>query len=206
MSNNHRASQRRRVSQEAAELLYTGQEKEYKQAKLRAARILGVHILPSNAEVAMELDQIADGREGKTRREKLVQMRRVALQIMQVLENFKPILVGSVCRGTAHNNSDIDIVAYTQDSQKIISILQRNNYAIMKTEAQTITKEGKRSDSFHIYVNLPSNNQVEIVIRSPEDANQFVKCEIYRDIITGLTTQQLQQVLKETPRQKFLPT
>ncbi len=76
----------------------------------------------------------------------------------------------------------------------------------MKTEAQTITKEGKRSDSFHIYVNLPSNNQVEIVIRSPEDANQFVKCEIYRDIITGLTTQQLQQVLKETPRQKFLPT
>ena len=56
---------RRRVAREAALLLYTGQEREFLQAKRRAAEILGVRILPSNREVAEELDRIADEREGE---------------------------------------------------------------------------------------------------------------------------------------------
>lgn len=194
------------MAQEAAELLYTGQEKEYKQAKLRAAKTLGIRILPSNAEIATELDRIAEEREGKTRGEKLVQMRRQALQIMQVLKNFNPVLVGSVWRGTAHHNSDIDIIVYAKKPEQTIKALQKNNCTITKTEVQTITKQGKKEQSFHIHVTLPSNNQAEIVVHSPEDIDRQAKCEIYRDTVTGLTIQQLQQVLKENPKQKFLPT
>ena len=206
VSHHHRANQRRRIAQEAAELLYTEQEKEYKQAKFRAAKTLGVHVLPSNAEVATELDRIAEEREGKTRQERLAQMRHEALQIMQLLKNFNPLLVGSVWRGTAHHNSDIDIIAYTQSPQQIVSTLQKNNYKITKTNAQTVTKKGQKTHSFHIHINLPSNNQAEIVIHNPENTNRQPRCEIYRDTITGLTTQQLQQTLKENPQQKFTPT
>jgi len=205
VSYNHRANQRRRVAQEAAGMLYTGQEKEYKQAKLRAAKILGVHVLPSNAEVAMELDRIAEEREGKTRQQRLVQMRREALQIMRVLRNFNPILVGSVWRGTAHRNSDIDIATYAKNPQEIVSTLQKYKYPIKRTEIQTVTKKGKKGQSFHIYVDFPSNDHAEIVVRGPEDINCKVLCEIYGDVVTGLTIKQLQRVLEENPKQKALP-
>jgi len=206
VSHNYRADHRRRIAQEAAELLYTGQEKEYKQAKFRAAKTLGVHVLPSNAEVAVELDRIAGEREGETRLERLIQMRRKAIRIMEVLEDFSPILVGSVWRGTANRNSDIDIVVYAQNPQNIVSALQKNNYIITKNEVQTITEKGEKRQSFHIYVNLPSNNQAEIVVRNLEDIDRRVKCETYGDAVTGLTIQQLRQVLRENPQQKFLPT
>ena len=58
-----------RVTREAATLLYFGAEKEYKQAKQKAAQTFGVHFLPSNLEVALELDKIAEENEGrKTKR------------------------------------------------------------------------------------------------------------------------------------------
>ena len=206
VSHNHRTNQRKRVAQEAAGMLYTGQEKEYKQAKLRAAKILGVHVLPNNAEVAIELDRIAEEREGKTRQERLVRMRREALQIMRVLKNSSPILVGSVWRGTAHRNSDIDIATYAKNPHQIVSTLQKNNYPIKRAEVQTFTKEEEKGQSFHIYLDFPSNNHAEIVVRNPEDISCRVRCEIYGDIVTGLTIKQLQRVLEENPKQKFLPT
>ena len=53
-----------RVVREAATLLYFGAEKEYKQAKEKAAETLGTHFLPSNLEVALELNKIAEENEG----------------------------------------------------------------------------------------------------------------------------------------------
>ncbi len=205
VDHSYRKDQRRRVAQEAAELLYTEQEKEYKQAKLRAARDLNVHILPSNAEIAKELDRIAGDREGKARQRRLVQMRYEALQIMQILENFNPILVGSLWRGTVHRNSDIDIFTYAQDAQKIASALKEKKCAITKTEIHTVTKKGAKKQNLHVYLNLPSGNQVEIVIHTLEEFGNLGKCEIYGDTIRGLTTQQLLQLLKEDPEKRFVP-
>lgn len=206
LSHSRRESQRRRIAQEAAELLYAEQEKEFKQAKLRAVETLGIHVLPSNAEIAIEIDRIAEEREGKTRREKLAQMRHFALQLMQVLKLFDPILVGSVWRGTAHHNSDIDIITYAENPQTIISTLQEKKFAITKAGARAVTKKGKKRRSFHIYVKLPLDNQAEIVIRSLDDVNRQTRCEIYGDNVTGLTIQQLQQVLRRNPQRKFVPT
>jgi hypothetical protein len=51
---------RRKVAREAAVLLYSEAEKEYKQVKLRAAKTFGAHFLSSNLEVALELDRIVE--------------------------------------------------------------------------------------------------------------------------------------------------
>jgi len=40
------------------------QKKEYKQAKMKAAKNCGVRIMPTNLEVALELDEIAEETEG----------------------------------------------------------------------------------------------------------------------------------------------
>ena len=200
-----RSSKRRQVAQEAAELLYTGQEKEYKQAKLRASRILGIRILPSNTEVAIQLDTISQEREGESRKKRLVQMRREAFQIMNTLERFHSILVGSVWRGTSHHNSDIDIRVYTDNSQEVISVLHKANYNIVNIKNQAITKKGAKKGSCHIYLELLSGTQAEIVIHNLEDLDKQEKCEIYGDDLTGLTKLQLQDVLSEDPERKFTP-
>ena len=58
---------RYKTAREAATLLYFGAEKEYKKAKLKAAKTIGVHFLPTNLEIAVEIDKIAELLEGKSR-------------------------------------------------------------------------------------------------------------------------------------------
>jgi predicted nucleotidyltransferase len=193
------------VAHEAAQLLYTEQEKEYKQAKLRASKNLGINVLPSNSEIAAEVDRLAEEREGTPRQDRLVQMRKEALRIMRILGRFHPILVGSVWRGTAHHNSDIDIITYAQNPQLVVAALRKNAYTVVKTEVQTVTKKGKQKQAFHIHIKSPETLQAEVVVRDPEDINRQVRCEIYGDIVTGLTVLQLRRVLKENSQQKFLP-
>jgi len=197
---------RQKVAKETANLLYFGVEKEYKQAKLKAARTFGVHFLPTNFEVAVEFDKIADEHEGHARKERLIQMRNEALKIMKILKAYNPKLIGSVWRGTIHRGSDIDIVLYQDSPYEIVDFLEQNNFKILQTGWVKITKRGKISSSFHVYLELSTNENVEIVIRSSEESNRKEKCEIYGDEITGLNVQKLERLLKENPTQRFVPT
>jgi len=187
-------------------LLYTLQEKEYKQAKKRAAKILGVRVLPSNFEVAEELDKIAEEREGRSRQERLLQMRREALQVMEFLKKFHPKLVGSVWRGSARKDSDIDIVTFSSAPKAVLAELRKSNFKIVKSEWLSVTKRGRKEASFHIHLTLSSGNEVEVVVRSSERIGVKERCEIYGDFVTGLNYLQLKRVLEENPLQKFVPT
>ena len=206
MGDNHSKNLKKRVAREAATLLYTSQEKEYKQAKIKAAETLGARFLPSNLEVAKELDRIAEEMEGPSRRGLLLQMRREALQIMRILEAFNPRLVGSVWRGTAHHNSDIDILTFSSDPNAVLEKLGDGDFRIVKAEWSSVTKEGRRESSFHIHLILPSSNKAEVVVRSPDKMGVVERCEIYGDRVTGLSYSQLKRVLKEDPHRKFVPT
>jgi len=196
---------RRKVAREAALLLYTEQEKEYKQAKRRATQILGIKVFPSNLEVAEEMDRIAEENEGSLRRERLIQMRKDALQLMGTLKEFYPKLIGSVWRGTAHRNSDIDIDTFSSTPENVLTKLKENHFQVEGTEWRSVTKGGKAESSFHIHLTLPSGNEAEIVVRSPENKNRFRRCEIYGDLMIGLNFSQLKKVLKENPLRRFVP-
>ena len=195
-----------KVAREAATLLYTQQEKEYKQAKQRAAETLGARLLPSNKNIALELDKIADEMEGSERTERLAQMRKDALRIMVILGDFHPRLIGSVWRGTAHKNSDVDIEAFTSDPIGVLERLTQNGLAFRTAEWQFVTKRLERERAFHIYLTLPSANEVELIVRSPEKMNEIDECEIYGDTVKGLNIHQLRRVLLIDPFQKFVPS
>jgi len=152
------------------------------------------------------LDKIAEEREGQSRQERLLQMRKETLKIMELLKNFHPKLIGSVWRGTARQNSDIDIVTFSSAPETVLAQLQKSNFRVTKTEWLSVTKVGKKESSFHIYLALPSGNEAEVVVRSPERINRLERCEIYGDVVTGLNYHQLQKILKENPLQKFVPT
>ncbi len=197
---------RKRVTREAATLLYLGAEKEFKQAKLRAAKAYNLHYMPTNLEVAMELDKIAEENETPTRQERLVRMRKEAMRIMKMLTEFDPVLVGSVWRGTIHYESDIDIIVHHNEPQGILKFLKENGFFIASSERIAVTKKGKKKDTFHVHIASPIKENVEVIVHSPEEACLGQKCEIYGDEIRGLHIQELERLLKEEPLKRFIPS
>jgi len=195
-----------RVAREAATLLYFGAEKEYKQAKEKAAKTLGAHFLPSNLEVALELDKIAEENEGAKRKERLIQMRKEALKIMKLLDAYCPVLIGSVWRGTTTQESDIDIAVYTDNPEEILKILKAKRVKISKTTWTTVNKHGTTLTSFHVYAETSAKHGLEIVARSSEEAEKKRKCEVFGDEMKGLKVQELEKVLKTNPTQQFIPS
>jgi predicted nucleotidyltransferase len=195
-----------RVAREAATLLYFGAEKEYKQAKTKAAETFGAHFLPSNLEIALELDKIAEENEGAKRKERLIQMRKEALEVMRLLGGFCPVLIGSVWRGTIKQGSDIDIAVYTDEPAKIVGILKAGGVRVLKTAWTTVNKRGVTLESFHIYAETSSKHGLEIVVRNREEAGKKRKCETFGDELKGLNIKELEKVLDNNPTQQFIPS
>ena len=195
---------RRRVAREAAWLLYTGAAEDYREAKLEAARSLGVETLPSNYEVALELDALAEEMEGEERRRRLLDMRREALEIMRLLSAFNPRLIGSVWRGTARRGSDIDIVVYAEDPVEVEELLMEGGYAIRDVEEVSVHKGGEIKTSCHIYIPL-NDYEAEIVVRHPDEMGRFERCEIYGDLKRGLTLSELERIMRVDPLRRFVP-
>ena len=196
---------KRRVAREAATLLYFGAEKEYKQAKDKAAKTFGAHFLPSNREVALELDNVTEEQEGSKRRERLIEMRHDALNVMRLLGAYCPILIGSVWRGTIRFGSDIDIAVYADDPEDVLFMIKTHGVKVNKTEWTTVNKNGDVLESFHIYAQINVKHELEIVVRSSEEVNKKRRCEAFGDELKGLNIQQLEKILQTNPVQQFIP-
>ncbi len=205
-SNEGTSSLRQKVAKEAATLLYFGSEKEYRQAKLKAAENFGAHILPSNLEIALELDKIAENTEGSARTERLIQMRTEALKIMKSLEKYYPVLIGSVWRGTIRCGSDIDIEVFHDEPEEIIPTLKAEGLEIIRVERITTTENKRIEASFHIHVQSSGKYAVEIVVRNAEQISRRRKCDTFGDEITGIKTTELRKLLQDNPVKKFLPS
>ncbi len=192
------------VAREAARLLYTGAAEEYKQAKEQAARNLGVNAKPSNHEVALELDLLADQREGEERKRLLVTMRDHALALMRLLSEYDPVLTGSVWRGTARRGSDVDINVYSSNPGDVESKLRSAGYSVVDSKEEVFTQRGRTMRSTHIFVVL-NEAKGEVVVGPPEERGEAERCEIYGDVKKGLNLEELEKLMKTDPLRKFVP-
>jgi hypothetical protein len=192
------------IAREAARLLYTGAAEEYKQAKEQAARNLGVNAKPSNYEVALELDLLADQMEGEERKRLLVTMRDHALALMRLLSEYYPVLTGSVWRGTARRGSDADINVYSSNPGEVESKLRLAGYSVEDSREEVFTQRGRTVRSTHIFVVL-NETKVEVVVRPPEERGKAERCEIYGDVKKGLNLEELEKLMKTDSLRKFVP-
>ena len=134
----------------AAELMYFDGVKEYLTAKRMASKQLGIDIFPSNAEIRDAVDQLAELHE-PNRGENLHQMRRVALEIMEILEEFHPRLIGSVLTGIIKSTSDIDLHVFADEYEEVIRVLDERGLEY-DFEMVTARKNNELRDFPHIYV------------------------------------------------------
>ena len=193
------------VAREAARLIYRGAAEEYKHAKEMAARSLGLNAMPSNHEVAEELDLLADREEGAKRREHLVRLRREALGLMKALDGYGPVLTGSVWRGTARRGSDVDINVYSDEPKKVEEALHNEGYEVNSIEEVVVNRAGRTIRAWHISVALGDGVHAEVVVRPEMERGEVERCEIYGDLKRGLKTAELEKLMRSDPLRKFVP-
>jgi predicted nucleotidyltransferase len=110
------------VAEEAARIMREQGVEDYLLAKRKAAERLGVtdaSILPRNREIEAAL--VAHQRLFASDRHKqdLAQLRRSALQAMQLMAEFEPRLVGPVLAGTASAHSDINLHLFADTTESV---------------------------------------------------------------------------------------
>lgn len=118
---------RRIVALEAARIMATEGQHNYKAAKTKAAERIGVkyrQALPSNIEVAEALraHQVFYG--GEKHFENLRFLRENAIRAMRALEKFCPRLVGPVLDGTADAHSRVSLHLFHDPPDEVLLHLQ----------------------------------------------------------------------------------
>ena len=116
------------IASTAARLMAEDGITDYHHAKKKAARQLGLadHVqFPDNAEVEAELRAYRSLYRGDDHPELLALLRRTALELLNLLADFRPYLTGSVLDGTAGEHSSIDILLFA-DSAKEVEIFLLN--------------------------------------------------------------------------------
>ena len=181
--------------------MYSRLYKEYKDAKETAAANLGLSVIPSNYEVAVELDRHAEEME-PNRQTRLIEMRTIALEIMRTLKEYQPRIIGSVWRGTIRKGSDIDIVLFSLHLNDIQNLL-RDTYKVKSAEKSPFFVEGIPKTSTHIKLEQ-DGHEIEVVIRPPEDYVEE-KCEVYGDIKRGISISELEKLMRTDPLRRFIP-
>lgn len=102
---------------------------DYDAAKRKAARqVIGddqprPNLLPDNFEIEEEVRKYQALFQGATQPLKLRELRELALQVMEQLEQFRPYLAGAVLNGTAGEHDDIHLQLFADSAKDVIMFL-----------------------------------------------------------------------------------
>ncbi|MFZ6674332.1 hypothetical protein [Undibacterium sp. Xuan67W] len=113
---------------------------DYGSAKRRAAKqLLGNQkvrgdVMPDNQQIEQEVREYNAIFFGDTQPQRLLELREIALDVMQLLERFNPYLVGAVMNGTAGDHSDIYLHLFTDNGKDVAIFLLNQDIRFEVTE------------------------------------------------------------------------
>lgn len=123
-------SLRREIAALAARMMAEDGISDFGFAKRKAARQLGAgpsDDLPNNNEIEAELRAWQALYQDEEHDERLTQMRRTAVDILQFLAPYRPYLTGGALDGTAGRYSELEIEAFPDSSKDVeIHFLNHN--------------------------------------------------------------------------------
>ena len=121
---------RREIAGLAARMMAEDGIADYGFAKRKAAKNLGAsdsESLPTNDEIETELRTYLSLYQEEEQPERLQELRLTALEIMELLADFRPYLTGAVLDGTAGRYAGIEIDLYADSAKDVeIALLSRN--------------------------------------------------------------------------------
>lgn len=113
---------RGRIAHLAARMIAVDGVRDYGLAKRKAARQAGApdsRNLPTNLEIEDALRAYQALYQADEHPEQLQQLRRLALEMMRLLEPFNPHLTGPVLSGSAGRHAEIHLHLYTDDVKEL---------------------------------------------------------------------------------------
>ncbi|MEQ1526770.1 MAG: hypothetical protein ABL911_08515 [Gallionella sp.] len=128
-NNQRRDLMREQLAHQAAKLMAQDGITDHTYAKRKAARQLGAadtQHLPSNGEIDDALRSFRQLFQSDTHPHILHGLREEALTQMQMLAEFHPYLTGSVLSGTAGEQSDINIMLFSDDEKAVLLFLLKH--------------------------------------------------------------------------------
>jgi hypothetical protein len=161
---------REHLAQQAAKLMAEDGITDHAFAKRKAAKQLGAsdtQHLPSNQEVDDALHSYRMLYQQNSHPDILYQLREEALAAMHMFAPFHPYLTGSVLSGTAGEQSDINLMLFSDDEKAVLLFLLRHSLEFEDGEwivrisgheetVPSYTLTGESGTQIHIIV-LPEN-------------------------------------------------
>jgi hypothetical protein len=120
---------REQLAHQAAKLMAQDGITDHAYAKRKAAKQLGAmdtQHLPSNDEIDTALRSFRQLFQSDTHPHVLQALREEAFFHMQLLADFQPYLTGSVLSGTAGEQSDINIMLFSDDEKAVLLFLLKH--------------------------------------------------------------------------------
>lgn len=124
---------RERLAQESARLMIEHGIVDFGLAKRKAAERLAVTAfgaLPSNSQIEACLAERQRIFEPEGHADRLEEMRRLALQIMEQLAGFEPRLAGPVLTGTATSSSRIELHVFAASAEAVAFTLEAHGHRL----------------------------------------------------------------------------
>lgn len=165
---------RRRVAAEAARIMATEGQRNFRLAKQKAAERVGVSsrlALPGNREVEEALIAYQGLYGGEAHNLHLSQLRRTALKVMRALEAYRPRLVGPVLEGTADRHSRISIHLFNDPPDDVALHLSERGLDF-SYEERTIRWHNGNQHRLPLLVTDADDTVVELALFSNIDLRQ----------------------------------
>ena len=163
---------RRDVAAEAARIMATEGQRNYRAAKQKAAERIGVSsrlALPSNLEVEEALRAYQGFYGGEQHSRHLDFLRETALQVMRALQPFCPRLVGPVLDGTADRHSRVCLHLFNDPPDAVALHLREQGWIYRQEERRIRWHDGSHrqicllvTDANGVTVELALFNNVDL--------------------------------------------
>ena len=147
---NRQTDTRARIAAAAARLMAEDGIDDFALAKRKAARQLGAadtQSLPRNDEIEAELRAYRALYQAEDHPQLIGELRRIALDAMQALEQFSPYLTGPVLKGIAGPYAEIDLQLFPDSAKDVEIFLLDRNIAFSTQEGRRYSGDRSRAVS-----------------------------------------------------------
>ena len=157
---------RKVLAQEAARIIVEQGVEDYRVAKIKAAKRLGMTergSLPGNPEIEHAVSEHLKlfGRESHI--DLLRVLRRAALSAMELLAPFTPRLVGPVLHGTAAANSAVNLHVFS-DSAELVAVRLQESSVQYRPYDLRLKSRRDRAETFSGFRFTHDNSSIEAIV------------------------------------------
>lgn len=171
---------RRDIAAEAARIMATEAQRNFRVAKQKAAARIGVNsrlALPSNQEVEDALRAYQGFFGGERHDQQLQALRAIAIKVMEGLQAFSPRLVGPVLEGTADQYSRVSLHVFSDPAEAVALDLRERGIAFHQEE-RTIRWHDGGHRRIPLLVTEVDGSPVELLMLETRDLRQAPPCPV----------------------------